>query len=300
MLTRTLRALAVSAVACCFTSAAAAQGGTVPGSGLAPVPMTQAAPTPMPAAAQADPTATPALTTPTPAECLGQTEGCWTVVAPYAWVFGIQGELGAGHRTVSVDSSVGDTVDQLDKLKGAAQFHLETGYGKYGVLVDLTYLRVQPLDGLVTVESRATILELLGLYRVVDTGRGPGGVTLDVLGGVRWYRFTNSIQGNVFGLLSAERSSTWTDLVVGARIGVQVTENLGLFARGDLGGYGIGDSSDKAINWTVGYEYHCSENVSLLGGWRSLQIDREAGSGRQRSLIDATLAGPFVAFALRF
>jgi hypothetical protein len=299
MLTRTLRALAVSAAACYFTSAAAAQGGTVPGSGLAPVPMTQAAPTPMPAAQTAPATA---LTTPTPAECLGQTvgEGPWTVIAPYAWIFGMQGNVGAGFRSVPVDLSVGDAVDQIDKLKGAAQLHVETGYGKYGVLVDLTYLRIQPLDGLVTVESRSTILELLGIYRVIDTGRGPGGVTLDMLGGVRWYRFTNSIQGNVFGLLSAERSTTWTDLVIGARVGVQVTENLGLFARGDLGGYSIGDSSDKAINWTIGYEYHCSENVSFLGGWRSLQIDREAGSGRERSLIDATLAGPFVAFALRF
>ncbi|HVK08129.1 MAG TPA: hypothetical protein VM597_05065 [Gemmataceae bacterium] len=296
MLTRTLRAMAVTAAAFCFTSAAVAQGGTVPGSGLAPVPMTQVAPMP---AAQAAPPAT-ALTTPTPAECLGQTDGPWTVVAPYVWVFGMQGELGAGRRTVSVDSSVGDTVDQLDKLKGAAQLHVETGYGKYGVLLDLTYLKIQPLDGLVTVESRATILELLGIYRVIDTGRQPGGVTLDMLGGVRWYRFTNSIQGNVFGLLSAERSSSWTDLVVGARVGLQVTENLGVFARGDLGGYGIGDSSDKAINWTIGAEYRCSECASLLGGWRSLQIDREAGSGRERSLIDATLSGPFLAFALRF
>jgi hypothetical protein len=296
MLNRTLRALAVTAAACCFTSAAAAQGGTVPGSGLAPVPMVQPAPMP---AAQAAPPAT-ALTTPTPAECLGQCEGPWTVVAPYAWIFGMQGNVGAGFRSVPVDLSVGDALSQVDKLKGAAQLHVETGYGKYGLLVDLTYLKIQPLDGLVTVESRSTILELLGIYRVIDTGRAPGGVTLDMLGGVRWYRFTNSIQGNVFGLLSAERSSSWTDLVIGARVGVQVTENLGLFARGDLGGYGIGDSSDKAINWTIGYEYHCSENVSFLGGWRSLQIDREVGSGRERSLIDATLAGPFVAFALRF
>ncbi len=298
MLNRTVRALAVTAAACCFTAAAAAQGGTVPGTGLAPVPMTQATPIPMPAA-ETVPGGT-ALTTPTPAECLGQTDGPWTVVAPYVWVFGMQGNVGAGFRSTPVDISVGDAVDQADKLKGAAQLHIETGYGKYGVLVDLTYLRIQPLDGLVTVESRSTILELLGIYRVVDTGRAPGGVTLDVLGGVRWYRFTNSIQGNVFGLLSAERSSSWTDLVIGARVGVQVTENLGLFARGDLGGYGIGDSSDKAINWTVGYEYHCSENVSLLGGWRSLQIDREAGSGRERSLIDVTLAGPFAAVAVRF
>jgi hypothetical protein len=246
---------------------------------------------------------TPAsIQTPQPAECLSEpNSGPWVVVAPYAWIFGVHGTVGAGQRTASVNLSVGDAIDQLKNLKGAAQIHVETGYGPFGVIADLTYLRIEPLNGLVTVDSRSTLAELLGMYRVLDTGgRQAGAMTFDLLGGIRYYRFSNAISGNVLGLLSAERENKWTDLVVGARTGVQVTDTLGVFARGDIGGFGIGDSSRFSSNVTVGFEYRCCECASLGGGYRWLKIDRENGLGRDRFVLDATLAGPFVDFALRF
>jgi hypothetical protein len=242
------------------------------------------------------------LTAPQPAECLAEpADGPWMVVAPYGWIFGMKGTVGAGRRTAQVDLTVGDAVKQLDNLKGAAQLHVESGYGPAGVIADLTYMNIQPADGLVTVDSRATLFELLGMYRLVDTGgRQAGAVTFDVLAGARYYRFRNSISGNVFGLLSAERTNDWVDLVVGARAGVQVTDALGLFVRGDVGGFGIGSSSDRACNVLAGFECRCCECASLIGGYRWLRIDRESGVGRDRFLLDVTMAGPFVALAVRY
>ena len=186
-------------------------------------------------------------------------------------------------------------------LEGAAQLHVEGGYGPVGVIADLTYLDVQPADGLVTADSRSTLFELLGLYRVVGTGgRQAGAVTFDLLAGARYYRFRNSIGGNVAGLLSAERTGDWIDPVVGARAGAQVTDALGLFVRGDAGGFGIGQSSDRACNVLAGFEYRCCECASLVGGYRWLRIDRESGIGRDRFLLDVTMAGPFVALAVRY
>lgn len=248
---------------------------------------------------------TPAsVQTPQPAECLSEAAGGsrpWLVVAPYGWIFGMKGTVGAGQRTATVDQSVGDAIDQLDKVKGGAQLHVESGYGPFGVIADLTYLRIEPLNGLVTVDSRSTLFELLGMYRVLDTGgRQAGAITFDLLGGVRYYRFSTAINGNVFGLLSAERENKWTDLVVGARTGVQVTNDLGIFVRGDIGGFGIGDSSRRASNVILGFEYQCCNCFSLAGGYRWFKIDRENGLGRDRFVLDATMAGPFMAFALRF
>jgi hypothetical protein len=279
----TLRALAVLTAAATLAGASAAQGpstaGSTPGTGHVTLD----------------------LTAPQPAECLGQTDGPWAVVAPYGWIFGMKGTVGAGRRTAQVDLTVGDAVKQLDNLKGAAQLHVESGYGPAGVIADLTYMNIQPADGLVTVDSRATLFELLGMYRLVDTGgRQAGAVTFDVLAGARYYRFRNSISGNVFGLLSAERTNDWVDLVVGARAGVQVTDALGLFVRGDVGGFGIGSSSDRACNVLAGFEYRCCECASLVGGYRWLRIDRESGVGRDRFLLDVTMAGPFVALAVRY
>ncbi|HKB06356.1 MAG TPA: hypothetical protein VKD90_29445 [Gemmataceae bacterium] len=295
-MTRALRALTASAFLLSLTATAAAQTtipdsvrGTTPGTGLAVVDLT----TPTAAA--------PAVQTPTPAECLGQPAcqpGPWVVFAPYAWVFGVHGTVGAGLVTAPVDVSVGDALSELDKLKGALQLHTEAGYGNVGVIADLTYLNFAGGGALATLDSQTLWFELLGLYRVIDTGRQAGGVTFDLLAGARYYHFSNSIE--LQGLTLADRTSSWIDLVVGARAAVQVTDDLGVFARGDIGGFGIGHSSTQACNIIVGLEYRCCECASLIGGYRWFKIDRESGVGRDRFLLDATLAGPFAAFAFRY
>src|SRR4051812_41943553 len=152
------------------------------------------------------------LATPQPAESLAEPAGPWAVVAPYGWIFGMKGTVGAGRLTAPVDLSVADSIDKLKDLKGAAQLHVESGYGPVGVIADLTYMRLQPAAGPVTVDTRSTLFELLGMYRVVSSGGGAGAVTFDVLGGARYYRFSNAITGSAFGLLSAERENKWIDL----------------------------------------------------------------------------------------
>jgi len=256
------------------------------------------------AAAPADTPATSGLMVPLPAECPGEMNGAdrpWAMIAPYAWIFGMHGTVGAGRRVQPVDISVSDSIDHISDLKGALLLHIEAGYGDYGFIADLTYLNIVPLDRVVRVESRSTMFELLGLYRVVNPGcRYPGAVTLDLLAGARYYRFTNSITLNGVDPFPIERISQWIDLVIGARVGVQVTDALGVFLRGDIGGFGIGDSSTQACNVVTGFEYQCSQCCSVLGGYRWLKIDRATGIGRDVSLIDVTMSGPFIAFALRF
>ena len=273
--------------------------GTTPGTGLVTLDLTKApSPTMSPA-----PLPGTALQTPQPAECLCDPAGQdrpWLMFAPYAWIFGMHGTVGVGPLTAPVNVSVSDAVNALDDLKGALMLHLEGGYGQFGFIADLTYMRLAPSGDLVRVDSHSTLFEFLGLYRVLDTGRQPGGVTFDLLAGARYYRFNNQINGNVLGLFTAERTSTWIDLVVGARAAVQVTDNLGVFVRGDIGGFGISDSSRQACNVITGFEYRCSECASIVGGYRWLKIDRDHGLGRDRSLIDATFSGPFVALAFRY
>jgi hypothetical protein len=288
------RSFVVLAAGLCGAGTLSAQtpapsGGTTPGTGMVPLPMAPASPAPL------------GLATVQPAENLYELNGQWTVVAPYAWVYGMRGMVGAGNRTVPVNVSVSDAFDKLDDLKGAAELHVESGYGNVGVIADLMYMRLASQGALTTVDSRSTFFELLGMYRLIDTGgRQAGAFTFDLLGGLRYYRFKNEVEGNLFGALSAERTNDWTDLVVGARAAAQLTNDLGVFARADIGGFGIGDSSSRACNVIVGFEYKCCECASLVGGYRWLKIDRENGVGRDRFLLDATLSGPFAAFAFRF
>lgn len=247
---------------------------------------------------------TPGVFDPVPAENLGRAncpDQPWLIVAPYAWIPGIKGTIASGPRSVNVDLSVRDAIqDVLPDLRGAAMLHVEGGYGDVGFISDLMYLNVRPLDGFLRVESRSTLLDLLGFYRVIDTGRCPGGCTLDVLAGARYYRFKNSITFQPIDFMPADKTNDWWDLVVGVRASVQLTESFGLFARGDYGGFDIGDSSKRACNVVVGFDWQCTDCISIYGGYRWLKIDRTHGEGMDYSKLDITLSGPFLAFGLHF
>jgi hypothetical protein len=213
----------------------------------------------------------------------------------------MHGQVGAGNRVETVNLSVSDAAQAaVDDLKGALELHVEAGYGDVGIITDLTYMRLVPLDGIARVESESTILEVLGFYRVLGGGRQAGCVTFDLLGGIRYYHFKNKVQVTTLDLTPVDRENSWHDLVVGARVSVQLADCLSVWARGDIGGFGIGHSSKQACNVVTGFEYLCSQTCSFYGGYRWLKIDRSAGIGRDAFLLDATLAGPFVAFGLRF
>jgi hypothetical protein len=212
----------------------------------------------------------------------------------------MHGTIGARTRTVSVDESVSDAVSALSDVRGAAQLHGEAGYGDFGLIADLTYFHVVPLDGRVRVDSRTAFVELLGMYRLLDTGPGEGGATFDLLAGVRYYRFKNSIHLEPVDLTPVDRTTAWVDPIVGARGSVKLSDDLALFARGDIGGFDIGQGSRLSCNALVGFEYQCTSCLSLTGGYRWMKIDRHRGEGEDRSVIDVTISGPFVALGLRY
>ena len=311
LLTGCALTLALGAPVCAQTTLIASPAYDTGSSGLRVIPMiTPAQPsicavgTQAAAAVPADASARTGLMVPLPAECPGEMNAAdrpWVMIAPYAWIFGMHGTVGAGRRVQQVDLSVRDAIDSISDLKGALLLHVEAGYGDYGFIADLTYLNVVPLDGVVRVESRSTMFELLGLYRVMNPGcRYPGAITLDLLAGARYYHFTNNISLNIEGDFPPERTDQWIDLVIGARVSAQVTDTLAVFLRGDIGGFGIGDSSTQACNVVTGFEYQCSQCCSVLGGYRWLKVERSSGVGRDAFLLDVTMSGPFVAFALRF
>jgi hypothetical protein len=280
------------------TSAPDAGRAQVVGGQAAPAPAAPTVVIPQPAIPQ------PAMVSPQPAEALGQsggTAGPWVVVEPYAWVFGMRGMLQARGVAAPVDMSVSDAIDNVSDLKGAAMLHVETGYDDVGLIADVEYLKVVPAEGLVRVETDATLAELLGMYRVCGSRcRQAGSSYFDVLAGARYYRFSHSIALAAPVPIAVDHSSSWVDWIVGARAGVQVLDGLGIFARADVGGFGLGNGSHRACNILTGIEYQCCDCASLIAGYRWLKIDRSAGAGFDAFAMNVTLAGPFVGFGLRY
>ena len=73
-----------------------------------------------------------------------------------------------------------------------------------------------------------------------------------------------------------------------------------LHVRGDVGGLGIGTSSDLAWRATGMLHFRPWENASIFAGWHVLDIDKERGSGSNRALFDVRLAGPVLGFVYEF
>ncbi|QDT53590.1 hypothetical protein Pan44_16120 [Caulifigura coniformis] len=240
------------------------------------------------------------------------TSETWVLVAPYVWATAQNGTIGARGRTVPIDLSLAELVDLIPDLNGAAMGHLEVGKGNAGLVFDALLMQIETSDrlpggGRFSYETSSTILESLGMLRVVDVpnAEGPGSfVTVDLLGGARYYQVENDLRITPAGgaTVQADMTKDWVDLVVGARTEVAITSELSGFLRADFGGFGIGTSSDLAWNLTTGAEYACSAlpGSSLVLGYRILSIDETQKSGANRFVYDVTLHGPFTAIAFRF
>lgn len=236
----------------------------------------------------------------------------WVVVAPYLWAPAVEGTVGALGTKQNVDLTLSELIDLIPDLNGAFMGHVEVGKGPRGLIFDAMIMEVSPtepgpLGGKVTVDSNTTILEFLGMYRVVDlgtSGENAPPVRVDVLGGVRYYDIETGlvIKPIVGPTLLIEQAENWVDLVVGTRGAVTLVQGLDAFLRADVGGFGIGTSSKLAWNLVVGVEYACASwpGSSLLLGYRVLDIDESKYSGVQHFVFDVKMQGPFLALGFRF
>ena len=67
-----------------------------------------------------------------------KTPSGWTfTIAPYGWLAGLEGDVGARGRTTHVDESIGDILDNLDI---AAMAVAEARYERFGLFTDLVTL----------------------------------------------------------------------------------------------------------------------------------------------------------------
>lgn len=85
--------------------------------------------------------------------------------------------------------------------------------------------------------------------------------------------------------IDEEGSDWWIDPVLGARVGVDVSEKVSLILLGNVGGFGIGSASKFSWETTAFANYQFGENWSFALGYRALGFDRE-GSDVALDLIE--------------
>jgi len=97
---------------------------------------------------------------------------------------------------------------------------------------------------------------------------------------------------------AADASTSWVDPLVGVHVTAPLAERWWLGVHGDVGGFGVGSDLTWQAYANVGYR--ASDLVSIIVGYRAIDIDYREGSGNDVFRYDVLTAGPQVGIAFSF
>jgi hypothetical protein len=199
------------------------------------------------------------------------------------------------------DLDLGDILSSLEwitALRGSVE------RDRLGLLTDLSYVRLGAEAARTTPAGRftgkASVTNTLGLYDLAVRYRfgdpesavaEPGQFSIIPYAGVRVIDAQLGVKAQIRGNgplgLEFERQGnfgrTWAQPLLGMQASVFVSPKLRLFARGDIGGFGLSGDKDLSGNAQVGLGYAVGNNTDINLSWRFLGLryenDRTPSSG---------------------
>ena len=242
-------------------------------------------------------------------------------VAPYLWLFNIDGKIGAGSKRANVSTNIFDLFQNTDTLLGV-EVNMQAKNGPWTVLVDPTWLRVQDdfhLDaGPARVSGDITaalyLIDAMVLRElwhtdfgapVVEKGMPRQGFTLDALGGMRATILSGDLDlkvkppGELLDDVKHQWDSTqsWVDPVIGARATVDVGR-FSFIARGDVGGFTVASDITSEMWATAAYNFKLFGVDAFSGvAFRALYDDYDGDNG---FLYKTWVYGPVIGMGFRF
>jgi hypothetical protein len=261
----------------------------------------------------------------------------WTYsLTPYFWATSLNGSTTVKGRTTDVDAGFFDILDHTQFPKGLFQLAAlgEARNGRFALLADILYMKADlgasvtrsrgtdAVGGAVGVsaglDTEMVIAEVAAAYEFARWSgmTSPASTTaFDIYAGGRvwWQRADVQIAAtgtlNIFdltvsrtGVLSAEKSVSWIDPVVGLRLRHQFTPALNFVVSGDVGGFGVGSKFSWEALAALDYEICRSRVVtwSAMVGYKALSVDYSQGSGLTLYNFDMTMHGPIFGITARF
>jgi hypothetical protein len=238
-------------------------------------------------------------------------------IIPYLWMMGINGKTAIKGRTANVDVTFSDIFTNLDF---AAEVHIEAWRDRFGFFIDTSFAKIAlkkdvdlRFDNTLSAKfiSKFFLGEFGGFYRAGTwpIGSGTGSyenktntsLTLDLIGGGRYWYLKNEVdlKGPVGLNPNFSQSENWFDFIVGGRANLAINKFF-IQLRSDIGGFGLGFSSD--ISWNIaGYiGYELPHGITPIIGYRALYDKYSNGSGDNRFLWDAWIYGPQIGVGFQF
>ncbi len=243
-------------------------------------------------------------------------------IAIYLWAVGMDGNVGKGNTVADVDVSFGDIWDNLDI---GGQAHIEFWWKKWIFFVDPLYMKLSSKNSqtmvINTIKAKVEVkmfaMDLAMGYRVAELALSSGGtksnnfkswpaLSIDMYGGGRILSVDNTTKLTLLTPIGERKQKinideTWFDFIVGTRFIFDFTESLLLSVKTDIGGFGLGFSSDIDWNFTANLGYTLPWwGVTPYIGYRVLYVDYKNGSGDNRFVYDIWHTGPQIGVGIRF
>jgi hypothetical protein len=226
-------------------------------------------------------------------------DGWEFVVAPYAWLAGINGDVTVKGVKSSVDADFGDILDNLDV---GALGYFEIRKDKWGGYADIMYLKVSS-DAKVgqvdyKIEASMTLAGAGVLYRVYEGFAGAEGnpVGTDIFVGGRYVKL--DVDLDFVGVTKISGGKDWTDPVIGVKYSQDLSKKFLVTTTADIGGFGI--ASDFTWSASILGGYRLGRTANLWFGYRYLDIDYDTGSGAKKFAFDTAIHGPILGASFHF
>ena len=212
----------------------------------------------------------------------------------------MDGETGIGESLILlVEANPGDI---FSKLKMGAMLYLEAKTDKWAITSDLVYMKLnqEVTPGTIVISGDVTAKQLIweaaGLYRITSF------LEAGVGGRLNYLEMGIDVRRNGIDLgteeVTGEKSKTWYDPVVIARLTTDINDKWLFQFRGDLGGFGIGSDLTWQLHATAGYRFTKLFQISL--GYRILSTDYRSGEEPKEFLFDVNEFGPEIRFGFNF
>jgi len=100
--------------------------------------------------------------------------------------------------------------------------------------------------------------------------------------------------------IDKDQGRTWFEPLLGGKLGVQLSDPIALWLRGDVSGFGLAGDTD--LSWQVlgGIDWWANHSIALQLGYRFYEIDYQNGSGKGAFGMNLNLNGPFVGATFYF
>ncbi|MEO1552002.1 MAG: hypothetical protein AAFR93_16495, partial [Pseudomonadota bacterium] len=214
----------------------------------------------------------------------------------YGWLPGITTTVDTRLGDVEAEVAVSDILEKLDVAFLAA---LETRNGRLALVGDLQYFDLgadaSPAIGAIDSVDIDSQITVLGGYTLYEVSNSPN-TRIELGGGLRYYdaKYDTVVSGAF--PLNFSNDGNWADAVLSARVTHAFDSDWFGVAYADVGGFGLGFSSDLTWQAYIAAGYRLNASWSAVAGYRRLMFERDF-DGR---MITSEVGGPVIGFQTQF